>query len=47
MTDPMTGLHDQIGTLGVALARWSQRTTPGLSRRSDRQRTRRSMPWTS
>jgi hypothetical protein len=25
MTDPMTSLHDQIGTLGVALARWSQR----------------------
>jgi hypothetical protein len=25
MTDPMTGLHDQIGTLGVALARWSER----------------------
>ena len=21
MTDPMTGLHDEIGTLGVALAR--------------------------
>jgi hypothetical protein len=25
MTDPMTGLHDEIGTLGVAPARWSER----------------------
>jgi hypothetical protein len=25
MTDPMTGLHDEIGTLGVTLARWSER----------------------
>jgi len=25
MTDPMTVLHDQIGILGVALARWAER----------------------
>jgi hypothetical protein len=25
MTDPMTSLHDEIGILGVALARWSER----------------------
>jgi hypothetical protein len=25
MTDPMSVLHDQIGILGVALARWAER----------------------
>jgi hypothetical protein len=25
MTDPMTVLHDQVGILGVALARWAER----------------------
>ena len=25
MTDPMTLLHDRLGILGVALARWAER----------------------
>ena len=32
MTDPMTVLHDQIGILGVALARRASGTTPRRAR---------------